>query len=441
MVRIHFAPLAALILLAATVAAQPAFEALDENELARLDREAGLAYDLDFLVAETQARHADPERPAYSPAFLDYAESLRASFPELSDLDVMVGFMRLLAILDDGHTTIYGPGRDSRLEIDGGTLPVKFYAFEEGVYIADGLGGAAEYAGSRVISIGSMEVASILDELAELRGGENEHTWLWMGPQFYLPQIAMLRAVAAVGPEGAASLTLEAPDGEVRVVELAAGNSAPPRKLRSSPALRGPVPDYLSRVDDNFWMQPLPAKDALYLQFNQVRDSEDMSLAELAEQLRLRLRETGARHLIIDVRHNNGGNNRLLRPLLQTLIAFEQEDEGHRIYLISGRNTFSAAQNFINRLERWTDAIFVGEPSASSPNFVGEETSLELPWTGLVGSLSDHYWQDSDPGDEREFIAMDIAVPVTAADYFAGRDAALEAVLRDIDGRRPDDSR
>ena len=91
------------------------------------------------------------------------------------------------------------------------------------------------------------------------------------------------------------------------------------------------------------------------------------------------------------------------------------------------------AQNFINRVERWTDALFVGEPSASSPNFVAEASPFTPPWSRISGSLSDLYWQDSDPWDERQWIEPDIPVAVSAADYFSNRDAALEAVLAEID--------
>ncbi len=97
-----------------------------------------------------------------------------------------------------------------------------------------------------------------------------------------------------------------------------------------------------------------------------------------------------------------------------------------------GRNTFSAAQNFINRVERWTDATFVGEPSSSSPNFVGEENGIVLPFSRARGSLSNLYWQDSDPWDERPWITPDISVELTAEDYFGGIDPVLERVLEQV---------
>ena len=104
----------------------------------------------------------------------------------------------------------------------------------------------------------------------------------------------------------------------------------------------------------------------------------------------------------------------------------------HRIYVLMGRNTFSACQNFTNRVERWTDATFVGEPSSSSPNFVGEENSIVLPFSRVGGSISNRYWQDSDPFDLRRWIEPDVRIELTAAEYFEGVDPVLEHVL----GRR-----
>lgn len=91
-----------------------------------------------------------------------------------------------------------------------------------------------------------------------------------------------------------------------------------------------------------------------------------------------------------------------------------------------------ATQIFIARMERWTDAIFVGECSSSSPNFTGEETSVRLPWSGVRGSVSSRHNQVSDPMDDRAWIDVDLRVPLTAADYFAGRDPVMEAVERAI---------
>ncbi len=396
------------------------------------DRTAGLRFDIDYLVEEAQRMHAGLDRPAFSSRFVEEANALREAIPGLTDAEVLTGLMRLLAILSDGHTGIYGAGPDSPLNIDGATLPLKFYVFYEGVYIVDGIGPAADLAGSRVLKFGDLSAEETLQRMSEFRGLDNQMTWKWMGPQFYLGRMLMLQQVGATDSSGSVTITLQDAEGRVSVQEMGGSDFDIQRKLRPSPAAKGAVPLYLTNVDIEYWMESFPDQHAVYFQFNQVRNDKEQSIEDFAAQLAERLDKEDAKNLIIDMRHNNGGNNSLVRPLIRTMVAFEASSTGNQIYVITGRNTFSAAQNFINRTEQWTNAIFVGEPSSSSPNFVGEETNLLLPYSRIRGSISTRYWQDSDPGDKREWITPAVPVKPTAAAYFSGEDAALDTIFEII---------
>jgi hypothetical protein len=44
-------------------------------------------------------------------------------------------------------------------------------------------------------------------------------------------------------------------------------------------------------------------------------------------------------------------------------------------------------------------------------------------------AVSTRYWEMAEPDDPRLSIEPDLAMEVTAADYFAGRDPLLESVL------------
>jgi hypothetical protein len=100
--------------------------------------------------------------------------------------------------------------------------------------------------------------------------------------------------------------------------------------------------------------------------------------------------------------------------------------------------TFSAAQTFASRIDQWTQAIFVGQPTGSRPNHYGNERKFELPNSGLRGTISSGWNQPVTSRDERATIAPDIAVPLRASDYFAGKDPALEEALKAVrdDSRR-----
>lgn len=166
----------------------------------------------------------------------------------------------------------------------------------------------------------------------------------------------------------------------------------------------------------------------VYLQFNQVRDAPQETLSRFAQRLEEALADRAATALVVDVRHNNGGDATLLDPLVDAITRFDRRSQLNRVIVITGRNTFSAAQIFIARVDASTRARFAGEPSASRPNFVGEENPVVLPWSGAIASISDRFHEQI-PGDRRRWIAVDWPVDLTAADYFANRDPVLEAVL------------
>jgi len=390
------------------------------------DRDAGWRSDLAFLVAEARRSHASPDRPAHSAEFEARAQELHDAIPNLTNEQVLAHLMRLVALLGDGHTTLYGPGPDTPFELDERSLPFKTYVFPTGLFVVDAADSAAELVGSRIVRFGSVPAEEVLERMAGFRGVDNEMTWIWLGPQFYLQRLALLREVGVEPDGGEVELTVCSPDGDERTTVVAAGPYEFRRKLRPPAGVEAPL--WLSDVDTNLWMQSLPSHGAIYVQFNQVRNTPT-GIPGFSDQLRTALLDEGADTLIVDVRHNNGGNNTLLRPLIRVMIEFEMRSSAHRIYVLTGRNTFSAAQNFVNRVERWTDAVFAGEPSASSPNFTGETNEIVLPFSRIRGSISNCYWQDSLPWDARPWIEPDLRVELTAADYFGGVDPVLEQVL------------
>jgi hypothetical protein len=105
-------------------------------------------------------------------------------------------------------------------------------------------------------------------------------------------------------------------------------------------------------------------------------------------------------------------------------------DARGKLFVITSRRTFSAAQMLISDLESWTNPIFVGEPSSSRGNAYGDSKRLVLPNHKVTVRVSTLYWQYMDPRDTRPWITPDVAAPLTVDAYKAGRDPALEAIAR-----------
>jgi hypothetical protein len=389
------------------------------------DRVAGWRSDIDYLVAEARRMHAGPDRPAFQPRFATAAMELKRRVPTLSDLRLAAEIQRLLAMLGDGHSLLY-PVSSSRVTFT--RIPIDLWQFSDGLAIVGADSALAGRIGARIVAVGGVPVAEALRRLQPYISRDNPMGILVLGT-FFLTIPSFVEAVG-LGDGRTVSYVLET-DGRRETVSLApAGFRAPSFKLPPSGAGREP-PRYLRHTDANLWLEVLPEVNAVYVHYNQVANGPTIPVDRFADSLTRTLGRTGSGDLIVDVRRNNGGDSGFNRSLIRALIGFDLQS-GHRIWVLTSRTTFSAAQNFISEVESWTDAIFVGEPSGSKPNFTGEDTELLLPYSGLRGSISSRWWQNAGPLDRRQWIAPRLTVPVRSRDYFGGQDPVLDAVLDSI---------
>jgi len=206
------------------------------------------------------------------------------------------------------------------------------------------------------------------------------------------------------------------------------------RKL-GPPSVATP-PLFVRNVSRAHWLESLPKSDAVFVQVNQIARDPDESMAEFGLKLRKFLADTPVKNVILDLRHNNGGNTFTYTEMLRTLVAHSTK-EGNRLYVIIGRGVYSATSNLISDLERLARPIFVGEPSSGIGNQDGDESMTVLPYSGIRAFLTSVRWQYSHPWDLRTSMVPDIPVQLTAKDYFAGKDPVMETILADIRRARP----
>jgi hypothetical protein len=424
---------ASLLLVAVAIAAGAAAAIGVRNQRGSDDRISGWRGDLEFLAAEARRVHAGPDRPAHSRAFADAVVELSRRIPGLSDRRIAVEFQRLVAMLGDGHSLVYPmPGPRASFSM----LPIDVYLFDDGLCVIDGTGPGEQLIGSRIVRFGPRETENILREMEPYVSRDNA-MGLKTFAGLFLVQPAFLEAWGGTQESDRVTLTVLDRGGNTRPVTLAAGAARRVRRRLPTPPGTSSPPLYLQQMDREYLTHVFGDRGVLYFRFNQVADAADTTLAAFASRLRDELARTAVDTLIIDVRHNNGGNNMLLGPLLDTISAFASGSSNRRLYVITSRVTFSAAQNFINRLERRVPSvIFAGEPSMSSPNFTGEDNPITLPFSGLTVSISNRYWQDSDQADRRPWIAPHLPVTLTSRDWLDNRDPVLDAILSAITARR-----
>jgi len=189
------------------------------------------------------------------------------------------------------------------------------------------------------------------------------------------------------------------------------------------------LPPWLENIDRQFWFVEFPDKSALYIRDRFILDEKGgQSFAGFFREMFKRIEQKRYKMIVLDIRLNGGGDNTLFEPLKATFRSMPAFQTKGKFFVIIGRLTQSAAQNFTTFLERNTAAIFVGEPTGESPNHYGDPSPIQLPTSGIGINLSRKTWNDSVPGDHRQWTPPGISAPLTLDDFRKGRDPALEAI-------------
>ena len=193
-------------------------------------------------------------------------------------------------------------------------------------------------------------------------------------------------------------------------------------KRRITSAGTGAEPHIAKRRLDQ-WTALLSTRRVFYIGYNETtRGTWSLSRRTLKAA-----KARQVRGVIVDLRNNGGGDNRTYGDLLSVL---RRLSKTKRIVVIISRVTFSAAENFAVDVEKSAHPIFVGEPSGGSPNLYGDAVPTLLPASGLQLRIATIYWQKSTPDDPRLAIDPQVPVPLSSADFFAGRDPVLAAALK-----------
>jgi hypothetical protein len=386
--------------------------------------------DLRFMAAEMKARHANLYHKVSQAEFDTAVADLDRLIPQLQRNQLIVGMMRLAAMVGDGHTRV-DPRKDKAFGFRA--LPLKLYWFEDGIIVRAAKPEYRDLLGARIEAVGGIPIAEAIRRTSDIISQDTFSAVRQLVP-LYLAMPDVLQALALSDSRDAATLTLFR-GGKRWTVHVSAGEVAALWPPDTDIALVTPdgwtdsrtalLPLWLQAPLDYHRLVPLPDQHALYAQLNMVTDTDEETLTAFGKRILDQVRASNPHAVILDLRLDQGGNGDLRNGFIANLIRAQDDDT--QLFVLAGRGTFSASEFILEDLDRLTDAIFIGEPASSRPISYGDAYQSKLPNSGIAVRTSIRYWQSGQ--DKRPHIPIDIATPFTFADYVSGRDPALEAAL------------
>lgn len=407
-------PLLLCVSLAACSANLPRVPAPGPDEGGRRQQE------LDWLVSALDRRHPDIHSVTPPPRFEAEVADLRERLPGATPQAAFVGLLRLVALVGDSHTRLqdYGP-------VEEQVSPFVVGAWPEGWWVVGVQPERADLFACRLLAIEGRPVEECAQVLAPLVPHENEIV-LRQGVAKLLALPQVLAEVGLAADPARVTLTLRDPGGVEReqVVESVARADLQGWTAFAPPGWENPL--YRTRMDAPWWWSELTEARALYFQYNRCAQTPEQPFVVLAAEILERLDRGDLERLVIDLRHNGGGDSRVLRPLLDGLRR-RPAWRGERIAVLMGNSTYSSAMMNALDLREDLGALLVGEPSAQKPNSFGEVRAFRLPFSGLEVGCSTRRYRLVE-GDPPTF-DPDVLVPTRFEDVHHGRDPVLEWVL------------
>lgn len=388
--------------------------------------------DLRVLATELPARHPNAFYRMTRPQWDSAVKALDARLPNLKRHEVIVEFMRLVAMVRDGHTA-FAPEFDPNIGFH--RFPIQLYDFKNGLFIISADSAHRDLVGAEVTLIGPSSTRAAVQLVGRVISNEGPN-WVRARAASLLTIPEVLAALGLGRDSLRADFEVEI-DGKKRVVTLtgtgnAAGDAhmAPAQQVDLSAATPGEDPLRWQRRGEVYWYSVLPTK-TLYINYRAVAFFGSGMLNDVFFRRAFAAGDTAqVERVVFDIRSNGGGNNFLNRNVVREIIRRPTLDRSDRCLVLIGRNVFSAAQNLVNELDYFTNCTFVGEPTGNSPNQFGDAKPLELPRSHFRVMVSSLLWQSHNAGDDRAWFTPDIYVELSAADYRAKKDPVFETAMR-----------
>lgn len=394
--------------------------------------------DTEFLLQAIFETHPTPFRHYTKGEWENAAKKLLSKDRITTPAVFYVELSRLLDLAKDGHLGIEAVDKFKYIAFG---FPLQFYEFSDGLYIIAAEKRLRPLLGAKVLAFGNVPAEETLGLFRGISYHNNDHGKKLL-VQHYLRKPALHYAVGTSDHPRELFLTVEMGSGEVKefaLHDLATlqdqSPQAPPRKYAPSgwldvranaPADRPLWQRYLNKQR---WFTVLPGLAAVYLQYVTSFEDKEEPAPEFAKRLAKEIQRPEVKRIIIDLRLNRGGDYSTMIPVLREILRPDKFDEKYGIFVLTSAYTNSAAVSFAAAMERYTDAIFVGRPTAAPPNYAAEAIFFNLPNSGFEIEIPQYFWVNSDPRDPRLWIHPDLPVPAMSfAEFVAGDDPDIAAI-------------
>lgn len=386
--------------------------------------DTGWQEDLDFFEKELEERHIDLFHKLDADDFHEEVEGLRRLGPSLSVHERRVALMRLARKIGDGHTAV--PLWSDTIR----RFPFEVTLVDELVLVTGVSATHKHLLGATLTHVNGVPVADVKRQLADVVPFVENDFSLRVRTGLYFLVEDMLAGIGLIFADQPTSLTFKN-EGAVHSETVEAIDQVKFEDVlthRLQP--RHPEVHFTRQVSasDTLWFGESGDGKTLYIQLDRYPGQEEMQA--FGDGLLALIRERGSHNLIIDLRHNFGGDFFSGLHLASILNLADSVNWSDGVYVLIGNRTFSAAMSNAAQFRQILNAKLVGSPTGGRPCGYQDLGQFELPHSQLTVTFSKRRFCFIDTADDS--IYPDYMVKTAMSDFYGNTDSVLAWVMDDI---------
>ena len=357
--------------------------------------------ELKYQIAST---HPNPCTKITQQEFENQIEILKKNWNKQDAIQQYFSLRHLIALIGDAHTQVFKPIENDKV------LP--FFALPYGNHsiIVQAEEAYKELVGKELIAINGIKIKTIFQKLLPIISHDTEE-WAYLNAHYESRLFSSLKYIGAIKKGNVASIKIkDITTGKTKTMKVA---------FSENMQINNPVFANLApTLFQSGYYRANILKDMLFIQYNVCADFPDMPMNEFASRIK-QLPEV--KKIIVDLRHNTGGDSEVITPLVEVL-KDTTKNKGTPLFALIGNGTFSSGV---------MAAIDLKEIGAT---LIGEE----MGWNGKFGEakeiqLSDGYTlfcSTKDFSQNVKEIHPDIIMTQDLKDLGAGLDTLIEAIRK-----------
>lgn len=387
--------------------------------------------DIDFFHLKLEQNHIDLYHNISKAEFESELAGLKSSLHHYNKYQVMVEMMRITRLIGDGHT-IFGYWGNGYYR-----FPIYFKLFGDDIRV---IKTSAEYAhlmGMKLKSIDGIELNDLIQKIAPVvQGVDNSYSY-----EHFLPSTINVAEVLF-----GLKITNQLNSADFEFTDEQDNNQSVTLKAVAHNKLKDLETVELSERPLNMGM-PIASKDGIWLSVDYQTNTAYikfksypgfLKMLMFSNKVKKELIKNEIKNLIVDFRENGGGNFFEGLVLAQMLVSVDNLDWENGIYVLIGKETFSAGVSNAAQYKQILNAKLVGEPTGGNPYGYQDADRFLLPNANWPVQFSKRLFRMQD--NQTPGLVPDVHVETLWSDYKESRDKQLEWVLTDISSRQVQDA-